>query len=122
MTAESRPGCRVLVVHGKIMFDTRQELDDAIKAALADSEPRIVVDLHGVALCDSTGLQLLIDGLRQATQAGGWLRLCRPQPIVERVFEITNLTTILPLYDSVDAAVSGDGPPGSGAHSRDPAV
>jgi anti-sigma B factor antagonist len=117
VTVDTRTHHTVIWVWGKIMFDLQAPLGEALAAALKVPEPRIVVDLHDVAICDSSGLQLLIDTHRQAVAAGGWLRLCRPQGLVERVLKITNLDVILPVFRSVDAAVSDPGPPGSGALS-----
>jgi anti-anti-sigma factor len=116
INVDSRRGDTVVAVHGKIMYDTLQPLDRALKEILAAPAPRVVLDLHKVALCDSSGLQLFLDTRQHAVAAGGWLRLCGPQAMVRRVLEITNLTSILPVYESVDAAVSapestGSGPP-----------
>jgi anti-anti-sigma factor len=113
VTVDARPDVTVLAVRGKILFDTQQPLDQAVKRALVESGPRIVVDMHEVTMCDSSGLQLLIDARRQAVPAGGWVRLCRPQALVARVLEITNLSSLLSVFDSVDAAVSAPEPPGS---------
>jgi anti-anti-sigma factor len=120
VTVDTRPHHTVLWVWGKIMFDTQGPLGEALTVALKVPEPRIVVELHEVAICDSSGLQLLIDAHRQAEAAGGWLRLSRPQGLVERVLKITNLDEVLPVYRSVDAAVSDPGPPGSGGLSGRP--
>ena len=117
ITVDTQPHHTVLWVWGKIMFDTQEPLGTALTVALKVPEPRIVVDLHEVVLCDSSGLQLLIDAHRQAVAAGGWLRLCRPRGLVERVLQITNLAEILPVYRSLDTAVSDPGSPGSGAFS-----
>jgi anti-anti-sigma factor len=117
---ETGPGHTVVSARGKIMFDTQGPFGEALKAVLASPEPRIVVDLQNVLICDSSGLQLLIDAHRQALSAGGWLRLCRPQPLVERVLEITNLVEVLSVYPTVEAAVSDPGLPGSDALSGDP--
>lgn len=116
VSSETREGATVITVGGKVLFDTLQALDNAVKAALAQRGPRVAVDLHEVTMCDSSGLQLLIDARRQAVPAGGWIRLCRPQPLVARVLEITNLTSLLPVFDSVDGAVSAPDSPGSGHH------
>lgn len=113
VTVDQSPGGTIVAVHGKIMYDTHEPLDRVLKEFVAGSAPRIVLDLHGVGLCDSSGLQLILDTQRHAVASGGWLRLCRPQPIVRRVLEITNLTSVLPMYESVDAAVSGPGSSGS---------
>jgi anti-sigma B factor antagonist len=122
VAVDTRAECTVVSVRGKIMFDTQEPFGEALIGALKASEPRIVVDLREVAVCDSTGLQLLIDAHRQAVAAGGWLRLCRPQPLVERVLDITNLAGVLRAYPSVDAAVSDARPPGSDGFSADRTV
>jgi anti-anti-sigma factor len=109
VAVDARPDRTVLAARGKILFDTRQPLDEPLRKALAGPHPRIVIDLHEVVMCDSSGLQLLVDAHRQATAAGGTLRLCRPQPFVQRVLDITNLTRILAVYESVEAAVSAPG-------------
>jgi anti-anti-sigma factor len=110
---DTRPGWTVLVVRGKILFDTHEPLSRALKEAMAGHQPKIVVDLHEVTVCDSSGLQLLVDAYRQVTAAGGAFRLARARSLVRRVLDITNLTTILVVHDSVDAAVSAS--PGSGS-------
>lgn len=115
VTIDPRPGGTVVSVRGKILYDTEAPLGHALKTLLAGPAPQIVVDLHEVDLCDSSGLQLLIDTRRQAVVAGGWLRLSRPSPLVARVLEITNLTELMSVYGSVEAAVSGSESPGSEA-------
>jgi len=119
ISLDARPGAAVVVARGKILYDTLQPLDDAITKILAGPKPQIVLDLHEVALCDSSGLQLFVDTHHHAEAAGGWFRLCRPQPIVRRVLEVTNLTSLLSLYESIDAAVSVPDPSGSGPASGD---
>jgi anti-sigma B factor antagonist len=114
VTSDPRPERIVLSARGKIMFGSREPLGEALKAALTTPVPRIVVDLHEVTICDSAGLQLLVDAHRQAVAAGGWLRLSRPRGLVERVLQITNLVEILSVHPTVDEAVSAPGLPGSG--------
>jgi anti-anti-sigma factor len=106
-----------VAVRGKILYDTLQPLDLVLKEILAGPEPQVVLDLHQVVLCDSSGLQLFLETQQHAVAAGGWLRLCRPQPMVRRVLEITNLTSVLSVYESVDATVSVPDSPGSGPSS-----
>lgn len=122
ISTDTRPDGTVVSVRGKIMFDTQAPLREALNGALAVPEPQIVVDLDEVTICDSSGLQLLIDARRRSVAAGGWLRLCRPRRLVERVLEITNLAAVLPVYPTVDAAVSATGSSGSNALSGDPKV
>ena len=110
---DARAGWAVLTAHGKIFLDTHEPLVRALQEAAAGHEPKIVLDLHEVTVCDSSGLQVLVDIYRQVTASGGVFRLSRARSLVRRVLDITNLTTILVVFDSVDAAVSAPVVPGS---------
>jgi len=107
VTVSDDIGHTVISPRGKIAYDTLAALRTALEKPLAGAEPKIIVDLSGVTLCDSSGLQILIDSQRQASAANGWLRLAGPQPLVRRVLEITQLTQLLPIHDSVAEAIAG---------------
>jgi anti-sigma B factor antagonist len=100
----------VVTVAGKIMFDTHEPLMSTLLRLAERPSPRIVVDLGGAPMCDSTGLNVLIQTERRARANGGWLRLANVQPMVERVLAITNLQSVLRTYETVAHAVK-DGPP-----------
>jgi len=102
-----RPDHAVVSVRGSIYFDTHQALRDALLPLAGGEQPRIVLDLSGVDLCDSSGLNLMAQTHLVARQHGGWLRLVGAQPLVRQVLDATRLTGELPLYDTVDQA-TGD--------------
>src|SRR5688572_11156262 len=95
----------VVTVTGKIMFDTHDPLMSTLLRLAERSSPRIVVDLGGAPMCDSTGLNVLVQAERRARVNGGWLRLANVQPMVDRVLAITNLQSVLPAYETVAHAV-----------------
>ncbi len=82
----------------------RQELVRAV--AEADGPPRIVVDLAGVDFLDSTGLGVLLGGLKRARAQNGVMALARAEAQVRKVFEITRVIEILPIHDDLDAAIA----------------
>jgi anti-sigma B factor antagonist len=100
-----RPYHAVVSVRGSIYFDTHQALRDTLLPLAGGGQPRIVLDLSGVDLCDSSGLNLMAQTHLVARQHGGWLRLAGAQPLVREVLHATRLTGELPLYDTVDDAV-----------------
>lgn len=55
----------------------------------------ISVDLSEVSFLGSTGMGMLVAARKQAKEAGGDLRVVRPQPSVRRVLEVTGLDTVL---------------------------
>jgi anti-anti-sigma factor len=95
----------IVSVRGSIFFDTYQVLQDALVPLATGEQPRIVLDLSGVDLCDSSGLNVMAQTHLMARQHGGWLRLAGAQPLVREVLDATRLTGTLPLYETVDQAI-----------------
>ncbi len=100
-------GYTVVAPRGRIFFDTVHPVRDALLRLAAGEPARVVLDLSDVATCDSSGLNLMVEAQRVATRQGGWLRLAGVTPGVQRVLQVTNLTRVLPVYDTVEAAASG---------------
>ena len=98
----------VVSVRGRIFYGTHEPLVDALTPLAEGARPRIVVDLVDVPMCDSTGLNILVQTKLRAAARGGWLRLAAPQPIVRRVLEVTRLVRMLPIYDTVVDAVADE--------------
>jgi anti-anti-sigma factor len=97
----------VVAVNGSIYFDTHEGLKETLLALAGEEKPRIILDLSGVDLCDSSGLNMMAQTHLTATRNGGWLRLAGVQPIVRQVLDATHLTRMLPLYDTAQQAASG---------------
>ncbi len=94
----------LITPHGKICYDNRELLRSAVEKALAEPQPRIVMDLGAVTMCDSSALQIFLDTHRRANGSGGWLHLADPQPLVQRVLAITQLSRVFLVFDSVESA------------------
>ncbi len=97
----------VLALHGDLDTDTARTLHDALDRLLAHPAPRIVVDLAGLAFCDSTGLSAFVTGRDHAVQHGGWLRLAAPTVPLRQLLETVGLTRYLTIYPDVERAVDG---------------
>jgi anti-sigma B factor antagonist len=65
-----------------------------------------VVDLADLRFIDSTGLSALVHGSRHARTLGRPYRVACLQPTVAKLFEITSLHEIIPVYDPVNDACS----------------
>ena len=81
-----------LRVSGEVDIQTSPLLDEQLQKVLDQGVSSVVVDLDEVSFLDSTGLSVLIAGLKRCQSAGGELRLVSPRPNVRRVLEITGLT------------------------------
>ena len=102
-----REGCAVLAVSGEVDVATVPRLREQLHALVASGTPRIVVDLDAVDFLDSTGLGVLVGALKRVRSNGGELALVCTSPRIRKVFEVTGLTKVFALYDTVDAAASG---------------
>lgn len=98
VTVDSEPWSHdsavVVRVSGEVDIQTSSILDNQLQQVLGDGAVSIVVDLAGVAFLDSTGLSVLVAGLKRCQAAGGTLQVVSPRPHVRRVFEVTGLTDV----------------------------
>ena len=105
--ANDRGPWTVLGLEGEIDLYTAPKLKEQISELIGSERSRIVVDLSRVEFLDSTGLGVLIGGLKRARERGGELALAGPTEPVRKVLSITGLDKVFSLHDSVDAATSG---------------
>jgi anti-sigma B factor antagonist len=105
-TAEG--GVAVCTVVGELDVASAPRLRQELVRLVADAAgpPRIVVDLAGVDFLDSTGLGVLLGGLKRVRSQHGELALARAESQVRKVFEVTRVIEILPIHDELDAAVA----------------
>jgi anti-anti-sigma factor len=84
---------RVIAVRGEIHVSTAPEFSTRLNEAISAGMASVVIDLSEVGFIDSTGLSVLLNGLRRVTRANGSLALVVNNPTVLRLFEITKLDT-----------------------------
>jgi anti-sigma B factor antagonist len=97
----------VVAATGEVDVFTAPALDGEITALLEQGRSRLVVDLSGVSFLDSTGLGVLVKGLKKARDAGGSIHLVVTSDRIRKIFDITGLDASLPLYDTVGDALAG---------------
>jgi anti-sigma B factor antagonist len=100
-------GIGVIAPEGRLNMVSAKQLTAAVAGLIDAGVPRIVVDLVATEFMDSSGLGALIAGLKSARQAGGDLRLARPNEQVRTVLSLTNLDRVLRARDTVDGAYDG---------------
>ena len=100
-------GVSVLAVTGEVDVYTAPRLREKLVELVSQGKYRIVVDLEKVDFLDSTGLGVLVGGLKRLRSHDGDLLLVCTQHRILKVFEITGLTKVFSIHDSVDAAVAG---------------
>lgn len=96
----------VIRVAGEIHATTAPEFSERLNAAIADGKTGVILDLTGVEFIDSTGLSVLLNGLRRVTRVRGSMVLACANPTVLRLFEITKLDSTFDIVPSCDEAIA----------------
>ena len=96
----------VIDVEGEVDVFTAPKLRERIIGLLGDSRQQIVVNLERVAFMDSTGLGVLVGGLKRVKEHEGVLALSGAQGTVLRVLNVTGLNAVFPMFDSVEHATA----------------
>ena len=104
-----RDGIPVVVPIGDLDIASAPDVLGTLEHAIEDAD-RAIVDLSRTTFIDSSGVGVLVRAGNLARDRGGWLRLAAPHDEVLRVLEMTQVSWVLPTYDSVDEAIAG-GPP-----------
>ena len=100
-------GDRTIVeVGGEIDVYTAPRLREQLVDLVADGKYHLVVDMERVDFLDSTGLGVLVGGLKRVRNHDGSLQLVCNQEKILKIFRITGLTKVFPIHASVDEAVA----------------
>ena len=96
----------VVEVGGEIDVYTAPKLREQLVDLVDDGQYHLVVDMERVEFLDSTGLGVLVGGLKRVRAHDGSLRLVCTQERILKIFRITGLTKVFPIHASVDEAVA----------------
>jgi anti-sigma B factor antagonist len=96
----------VVEVGGEIDVYTAPRLREQLVDLVADGKYHLIVDMERVDFLDSTGLGVLVGGLKRVRAHDGSLRLVCTQERILKIFRITGLTKVFPIHSSIDEAVT----------------
>ncbi|HEX4864411.1 MAG TPA: STAS domain-containing protein [Acidimicrobiales bacterium] len=103
---ESRAPYTVLSVKGEIDVYSAPRLRERLVELVSQGHRQIVVDLESVDFLDSTGLGVLVGGLKRLRSHDGELSIVCSQSRILKVFEITGLTSVFRMAETVDEATA----------------
>jgi anti-sigma B factor antagonist len=94
----------VIAVGGEIDVATAPQLRECLHRIIAEGAATVVVDLLDVTFLDSTALGVLVGALKRCRELGGDLHVVVTDPRIVKIFEITGLTKVFPIADSLAEA------------------
>ncbi|WP_203336517.1 anti-sigma factor antagonist [Nocardioides limicola] len=95
-------GRTVVAVGGEIDVYTAPRLREQMTDLVAAGRYHLVIDLGGVEFLDSTGLGVLVGGLKKVRSHDGSLDLVCNSDRLLKIFRITGLAKVFHIYPSVD--------------------
>lgn len=104
----SKDGLSILKVAGEIDVYSAPGLREALINLVNEGNYNIIVDMEGVDFLDSTGLGVLVGGLKRVRAHEGSLGLVCEKERILKIFRITGLTKVFALYTSVDEAIESE--------------
>jgi anti-sigma B factor antagonist len=100
------PGYIVIAVGGEIDVYSAPRLRERLVSLVEEGSYQLIVDMEDVEFLDSTGLGVLVGGLKRVRAHDGWIDLVCTQSRMLRIFRITGLNRVFSIYDSVPEAIA----------------
>ncbi len=99
-------GILVLTVSlSKATINIADMLKNKLLSEIENGRTQIVVNLSNVVFTDSSFLGALLAGHKVALENNGGVSLCRLNPQVKNVFEVTYMNQIFKIFDSAEKAI-----------------
>src|SRR5438093_5457738 len=105
LESTQRNGVAVLTLRGEIDVYTAPRMRQAIVDLVDAGSLTVVIDMDKVDFLDSTGLGVLVEGLKRVRTRGGNLSIVITQDKILKIFDITGLNKAFPIYGSLEEAL-----------------
>ena len=106
LTTREAHGKTIVAVGGEIDVYTAPRLRDKITELVSEGHYALVVDMEGVDFLDSTGLGVLVGGLKKVRSHDGSMRLICTQERLLKIFRITGLAKVFAIHGSQSEALA----------------
>lgn len=110
LTTDHANGVAVVRIgESRLMYPLLSEFSTVVTELLARGERKVVVDLTAVGYVDSATIGCFMDLYRQATAAGGALKLAGVQKRVETMLTMTGAQNFIEVHPDEPAAIRSFG-------------
>lgn len=102
------PEIEVLALTGRIVLGSDgMQVEWTVAQLLKADHKKLIFDLSGVTLLDSTGLGILVMCYAKVKKAGGVLRLAGVKGMVEDTLKLTSVDKLIGSFPSIAEAAQG---------------
>ncbi|MCE5199181.1 MAG: STAS domain-containing protein [Armatimonadota bacterium] len=89
---------RVIDLTGEVDAYTSARFREVMLELIEEGGQNLVINMSKVEYIDSSGLGALVGGLKRVSERKGRIVIVCDQPQVSKVFEITGLEKVFPIY------------------------
>lgn len=110
VTGRDLDGARLVRVVGEVDLSNARDVMDAIAKAVPSDVSRVVLDLSDTTYLDSTGIAMVF----RLAERFGYHRqelhiVVPPKAPIRALFELTNVSRVIPLHEAIDEIPSVGG-------------
>lgn len=98
-------GVGVITLDGEVDVYTAPKLKSRLVDLVDEGKYKIIVDLRKVDFMDSSGLGVLVGGLKRVKSHKGTIALVCNQENILKIFRITGLAKVFPIFPSKEEAL-----------------
>ena len=102
----SKDGIEVIDAGGEIDIYTAPRLRELLIDLVSTDSYQLIVNMERVEFLDSTGLGVLVGGLKRVRAHDGSLDLVCTQERLLKIFRTTGLTKVFGIHETVDQAIA----------------
>jgi anti-sigma B factor antagonist len=105
MEIQRKDGVTVISTDERLDALAAPKLKEAVKKISEEPAAKLVIDLAKTKFIDSSGCGALVASLRALLKNQGDLKIARPSPQAQTLFQLTRLHRVFEIYDNLDAAI-----------------
>ena len=101
-----KEGISIFKLNGRLDSNTSPALEKKLVAAIENGTRNMVIDFENLDYISSAGLRIILKTTKDLKRTEGNIVLCAMQDYVREVFEIAGFDTFLPIFSTVDEALT----------------
>ncbi|UCD27455.1 MAG: STAS domain-containing protein [Planctomycetota bacterium] len=103
---DRRDNVIVVKLAGSAHMENLTDLQDKLLKLVNDRPEQLIIDLSDLNFISSMGLGGIIAAHLKCRHHNGVVKLVAPQPAIMDLLEVTRLTKLFPIYDTVENAIA----------------
>ena len=104
LKVERSPSDAVVRLSGSCTMLVASQLGETLLRLVSESVRLIIIDMTELDFIESTGLGGIVAGYLRLRRMQGELRIVGPRPAIRQLLELTRLTQLFTIHDSVESA------------------